>query len=234
MFLRNQSIYQIRQLLDLPIYKNKVSYLNKQYVLEWLFADKSFIKSLTPKFEKEWGQKTIGYKTNQWTTKLGESILHDILTINNKYPEKIVDKKRGENGKRLDPDRDAVDGLYENKTRTYTVTGTAGEKILGTPLKYCECYKLYEKPLYIVCMAYQEVEAIKDFKLFDTTAPERMKILEFIETELHIKFIRATDMLLEFLDENRHLLNKNNNKNNNHNNNNHNNNNHNINNNMLM
>lgn len=207
MFLRNQSIYQIKQLLDLPVFKNRISYLNRPNVLEWLFADKTFIKSLTPKYEKEWGQKIIGYETNQWTTKLGESILHDILTISDKRPEKIVNKQRGENGKRLDPDRDAIDGLYENKTRTYTIKGTAGEKILGTPLKYCECYKLYQKPLYIVCMAYQEIEAVNDFKLFDTTVPERMQIIKYIEDELHIKFVKATDMLLEFLETNKHLLN---------------------------
>ena len=204
--LRNSPISKIKRLLELSPYKNKIVYLNKPFVLEWLFAEKHFINDLTAESEKKWGQNTIGYSTNQWTTKLGESILHDILNIHDKNPKKIALKQRGENGKRLDPDREADDGLYENKTRTYTITGTAGEKILGTPLKYCECYRLYNKPLYIVCMAFQEQEALIDFKLFNTEVPERLKMIEFIERELHIKFIRATDMLLDFLNNNEHLL----------------------------
>lgn len=200
--MTHSTILQIRFLLNLPRFNKKIRYLHQPNVLEWLFAEKSFISTLTPQAEKQWGQSIIGSDTNQWTTKLGESILHDILSLQNKNPTKIKNKQRGENGKRLDPDRDADDGLYENKTRTYTISGTAGEKILGTPLKYCECYRLYKKPLYIVCMAYQEQEATRDFKLFDTVAPERVQMLHFLRDNLHIQFVRATDMLLDFLHSN--------------------------------
>jgi hypothetical protein len=201
-----KTIYEIRCLLQLPRFKNKIQYLHKPYVLEWLFADPEYIKTLTPESEKKWGQSIISSKTNQWTTRLGESILHDILSLQNKNPSKIKNLMRGENGKRLDPDREADDGLYENKTRTFTVTGTAGEKILGTPLKYCECYQLYKKPLFIVCMAYQEQEAVKDFKLFDTVILERQQLIKYFEDFLHIKFIRATDMLCQFLYDNQVYL----------------------------
>jgi len=180
---------------------DNVEYLKKNNVLEWLFGDPKFISKLTKKAEDAWGKNTIGYETNQWTTKLGESILKEILYLLDKNPSRVKVPQKGMNSKRLMPDFEADDGMYENKARTYTTSGTAGEKILGTPLKYCEIPRLYGKPLYIVCMAYQEIEADISFHLFDPLSEELVDILEHFEEKWMIKYIRATDLLIQIAKE---------------------------------
>jgi hypothetical protein len=177
-----------------------IKYLTKEYVLEWLFYDSEFVTSLDKKTESEWGKKTIGYDTNQWTTKLGENILKDILTLLGQNPTRINIPIKGQNDKRLLPDFETKYALYENKARTYSTTGTAGEKILGTPMKYCECYRLYKKPLYIVCMAYQEKEANDTFQLFEPKSSELRMLLQYYEKELNIKYIKATDLLKKLIE----------------------------------
>lgn len=179
---------------------NKVTYLLKENVLEWLFAEPDYIGGLTYESEKAWGMRMIGKSTNQWTTKLGEEILHEILILLGMVPSKIKNRKRGSNNQGLDPDRETQEALWENKARTYTTTGTAGEKVLGSPLKYCECFDLYGKPLYIVCMAFQEVEASKSFGLFDPKSQVRRDILDFIEERAKIRFVRATELLMRLLE----------------------------------
>jgi hypothetical protein len=174
-------------------------YLNKRGVVEWLFADKSFIQTLTKQKEDAWGKSLIGNNTNQWTTTLGENILKEILTLLGKNPTRVTVPLKGKNGKKLMPDFEGTDGLYENKARTFSTTGTAGEKILGTPLKYCECHRLYKKPLYIVCMGYQEQEADQSFQLFTPKSNELKSLLGFYEKNLNIKYVRATDLLKRLL-----------------------------------
>lgn len=172
-----------------------IEYLKKRNVLEWLFGDHKFVSKLTKKQEDIWGKRTIGYETNQWTTKLGESILREILYLLGKNPTRVKVPQTGMNRKRLLPDFEGDDGMYENKARTYTTSGTAGEKILGTPLKYCEIPRLYGKPLYIVCMAFQEVEADTSFHLFDPMSEELVDILDDLDKRWSIKYVRATELL---------------------------------------
>lgn len=103
--------------------------------------------------EKVWGNSMIGQTNNgQWTTLLGEWGVFDTLQYLDKNPKK-VERKNG-----FEPDWDADDGIYEVKTRNWSVSGTAGEKVLGTWIKYRDVPKLYGKPLYIVCVGYQEWE----------------------------------------------------------------------------
>ena len=45
--------------------KYEVKYLNQENVLEWIYNEKSFTKSLTNDLEKDFGARVIGYKTNQ-------------------------------------------------------------------------------------------------------------------------------------------------------------------------
>jgi hypothetical protein len=175
--------------------------LSKKNVLDWCFPSSTFVKRLSPCQEKKWGMSLLGYKTNQWTTRCGESILEDALLRLDKNPKRL-DKKtqlKGENGRHLVPDFETDDALYECKARTYTTTGTAGEKILGTPWKYSECFKLYKKPLYIVCMGYQEKEAENDFCLFNTKSHVRKQLLDCFERQANIKFIKFTDLLKQLL-----------------------------------
>ena len=190
----------LRTILSTHAFDGKVKYLNKPGVLEWIYNDKNFIEPMTQADEKTWGTSTIGYKTGQWTTELGENILNDILTIHGKNPRKIKAHQRASNNKRLDPDREADDGLYECKARNYKTTGTAGEKILGCPIKYCEVPRLYEKPLYIVCLGFQEVEAARDFQLFEPRSAELSMQLAFWKDTFKISFVKATDMLDAFVE----------------------------------
>lgn len=174
---------------------NRIHYLKKEGVLEWVLGDDNWVKQLTKKDEHRWGQNILQKNTSQWTTKLGESILFELLILQNKNPKRIKIGKVGSNNKRLMPDFEADDGIYENKARTYKTTGTAGEKILGTPIKYSECKRLFKKPLYIVCMGFQEKEADESFQLFDPKSKELKNILAFYDNELGINFIKASDLL---------------------------------------
>jgi len=103
--------------------------------------------------EKAWGNKMIGQKSNgNWTTLLGESLVRDILKLKGENPKKPT-KKAG-----YSPDWETDKFIYEVKTRNWTTSGTAGEKVFGTMYKYSDIPLLYEKPLKIICVAYQEYE----------------------------------------------------------------------------
>lgn len=176
----------------------EIEYLRKRNVLDWCFHSSNFVQCLDKREEAEWGQSIIGYRTNQWTTRFGERCLYEMLILLGKNPQRIRERKIGENGKELVPDWEADDALYECKARMYTTTGSAGEKILGTPDKYKECYRLYNKPLKIVCMGYQEREAEVDFCRFEPKSKEGVAILEFYKTHFGIEYVKATDLLKEY------------------------------------
>ena len=139
--------------------------------------------------EKKWGNLiTEQTNNNQWTTKLGETILKEIL---------LVQKGDVWRPKQLDghkPDWETEDGIYEVKTRNWTTSGTAGEKILGTPFKYADIPVLYKKPLYIVTIAYQEYEACSKFELFNSRNPRKIKMIEQWK-EMGIEYIKCSDLL---------------------------------------
>lgn len=103
--------------------------------------------------EKKWGNEMIGQINNgQWTTKLGENLVHDVLKCNGETP-----RKPGRKGG-FEPDWETDEYIYEVKTSNWWVSGTAGEKVLGTWIKYQNIPELYGKPLKIVCVAFQEWE----------------------------------------------------------------------------
>lgn len=188
-----RKITMVRERLSKRLGNNSI--LLKPGCIDWCFPDSRFVKGLTPESEKKWGISMIGYTTNQWTTRLGESLLKDVLYALGESPRRISTRQAGENGKQLIPDWETDKGLYECKARTYTTTGTAGEKILGSPWKYSDCRDLYKKPLYIVCMAYQQQEAEGDFKLFGSKSPVRQRLLKYYQREAGIQYIRFTDLL---------------------------------------
>ena len=139
--------------------------------------------------EKEWGKSIISqYENNQWTTNLGETILKEVLLV---LKGKVWRPKTINNYK---PDWETEDGIYEAKTRNWTTSGTAGEKILGTPYKYSDIPIYYGKPLYIVTIAYQEYEAIKKFELFDTYSNRKIKMIKEWK-DMDIQFIKFSDLL---------------------------------------
>lgn len=88
------------------------------------------------------------------------------------------------------PDYETQDGVYEIKTGLYKTTGTAHEKIFGTPFKYCEIPKIYKKPLYIVCIGRAE-KFIKNF-INTNKSIEKDKFLQFFNDN-DIYFIYFSD-----------------------------------------
>lgn len=149
--------------------------------------------------EKIWGNKMTEQTNNgQWTTKLGEWIVREVLERSGEKVWRPVSK----NGMR--PDWETDKNIWEVKTRSWSVSGTAGEKILGTPWKYADVPRLYGKPLKIVCVAYQEWEARNKFHLFDiesipANGKLRKKQLKLWK-EFQIEFVAFSDLLLEFIE----------------------------------
>ena len=91
-------------------------------------------------------------KNGNWTTLLGEGLVHNVLKIKGENPTSA--KQKG--GFRPDIETDLY--IWEVKTSNWWVGGTAGEKVLGTWIKYRDIPELYGKPLRIVCVGYQEHE----------------------------------------------------------------------------
>lgn len=143
--------------------------------------------------EKEWGNQMIGQENNgQWTTNLGEHYIYQILKELGKNP------RRPEIKEHYRPDIETDDAIYEIKTRNYTTSGTAGEKVYGVPYKYAEVPNLYNKPLKIVCVGYQERELTTGHTpIFGNVRNVHEKMLEFYKNELNIEFVRASDLIKE-------------------------------------
>ena len=102
------------------------------------------------KWRKRW--KNDGVDTSQWTTIVGEGLVKETLEARGykAWKPKTLDG--------YEPDWETDDFMVEVKSRTWNTTGTAGEKVLGTPYKYASIPRIYKKPLIIVLVAYQERE----------------------------------------------------------------------------
>ena len=147
-------------------------------------------KKIKQQEEKEWGNRMIGQEGNgQWTTLLGENLVRDILRL------------RGENAKRperrggFQPDWETEGFIYEVKTSNWCVDGTAGEKVLGTWIKYQNVPELYGKPLRIVCVARQEHELeFGKVKYFGDEVTEKTRSLLEMARTWGIEYVRFSDM----------------------------------------
>lgn len=140
--------------------------------------------------EFKWGNELIGTKkpTNQWTTKLSESLVEEI------YKDKGIKIWRPKSKEGYRPDFETDSEVIEVKSRTYTTTGTIGEKILGCPFKYAEVPKLFGKPLKIVLMAYEEYEAINNFEIFDDISVEKKEFITFFKSK-KIEYMKCSELL---------------------------------------
>ena len=148
-------------------------------------------KAEEQKIEKEWGNKMIN-KTDckQWTTLLGENLVRDVLIMNGENPRKPETKNN------FQPDWETDDYIYEVKTSSWTVDGTAGEKVLGTWIKYQDIPTLYKKPLRIVCVAYQEWELTNGkVKYFGEEITEKTKEIFKLCKSWNIEYIKFSDLV---------------------------------------
>jgi len=154
------------------------------------------------KSEKLWGNTIIGGKRNggQWTTKLCEKLaLEGLIRLGRKNVRRTIAKKSTLRSKKYNPDLECDNYVYEVKGRNWTTPGTAGEKILGVPLKYGEVPKLYDKPLQIILVGYQEYEAREGFACGDLLdkneqTKELKESLAFYK-ERNIEYVAFTDIL---------------------------------------
>lgn len=153
--------------------------------------------------EKEWGNKIMGTEDGkQWTTVLCQNLVMEaLIKLGRKNVRKTEQKKSSLRDKKYDPDLECDDYVYEVKGRSWCTPGTAGEKILGVPLKYGELPRLYKKPLQIVLVGYQEYEAREKFAFGDlldknNQTPELKESLEFFKDH-NIEYVPFTDILKE-------------------------------------
>ena len=143
------------------------------------------------KKEKDWGNSMICQTNNgQWTTLLGEELVRNILEIRGENPRK-PDKKGG-----CCPDWETDNFIYEVKTRNWNVSGTAGEKVLGTWIKYQNIPELYGKPLKIVCVAFQEYELTHGkIPYFGENVSEKTKSILDLAKKWNIEYIKFSDLV---------------------------------------
>lgn len=145
--------------------------------------------------EKKWGNDMIGQENNgQWTTKLGEGLVYDVLQLRGENPRKPL-RKGG-----FEPDWETDEYIYEVKTSNWWVDGTAGEKVLGTFIKYQDIPELYGKPLRIVCLAKQEEELTNGKTVyFGKNITKKTQQLLDIATSWKIEYVRFSDLVLPVL-----------------------------------
>ena len=148
----------------------KIVLLRIPEVIKWIFGDTSFIttdnkKSNYKTLEDMWGKGVLSLVRSthlpplnkQQTNTFGEYLCDEIYTLFKK------DINVPEQKNKYRPDREINDAIIEVKTQTYYTSGTAGEKILGVPFKYCEIPRLYSKKLIILCIGGAEHKCIKDY-----------------------------------------------------------------------
>lgn len=153
--------------------------------------------------EKEWGNKIVGTEDGgQWTTTLCQDLVKEALrSLGNKNVVSTTRKKSTLREKDYDPDVECENFVYEVKGRSWTMTGTAGEKILGVPLKYGEVPKIYHKPLKIILVGYQEYEARHEWQFGDLLDPnnqtDELRDALAYHKKHNIEYVGFTDMLKE-------------------------------------
>lgn len=196
----------IKQIIDENTDAN-IILLRNENILKWLLDDTSFLNQESKKVSEDnfgWNtymelikpKKSISKK--QWTTLTGQKLAEELLLISgSKFVKKPI-KKGG-----FQPDLETEDFIVEVKTQTYFTTGTAGEKILGTPIKYADIPSLYNKKLKILCLAGAEKEMRNKYNLFGDKYKEsnRNKFIEFFKDN-NIEYISASKILYSLIDNN--------------------------------
>ena len=140
---------------------------------------------------KKWGNDMIQQVNNgQWTTLLGERLVYDVLQLRGENPKKVV-RKDG-----FEPDWETDDYMYEVKTSNWWVSGTAGEKVYGTFIKYQNIPELYGKPLRIVCVANQEEELTTGkTKYFGEDITKKTQQVLDLASSWGIEYVRFSDLV---------------------------------------
>jgi len=151
--------------------------------------------------EDKWGNAVMGTEGNgQWTTLLCQNLVVEALNkLGRKNVRRADSIQSSVRDKNYQPDVECDEYVYEVKGRNWSTTGTAGEKILGVPLKYGELPKLYNKPLQIILVGYQEYEAKNAFAFGDlldkNNQTQELKDSLAFYKEHNIEYVAFTDIL---------------------------------------
>ena len=155
--------------------------LSNQTVRSWLLGNVKMSKSQ----ENEWGRALVETyrpkksKAKAWSGILGEELIKEL------YPYGWKPVKLGG----FKPDWETDDFIIEVKTQSWFTKGTAGEKILGVPVKYRNLPAMYNKPLVIVCFG--RAESI----WFDIERDDSLKrIIEFWKS-MKITYQRGSELI---------------------------------------
>ena len=172
-------------------YKNGLTYKNIDMVSIDNLTTKE-LRRIAQQNEKKWGNKIINAdKNNNWTTRVGEGIVHDVLLKMGKHPKRV--KKI--DGCCYNPDWETDDAIWEVKSRTWTTSGTAGEKVLGTMYKYSDLPRIYGKPLHIICVAYQEYELSNGTtRIFGELSENKQKFINLAKS-MNIEYMKFSDLV---------------------------------------
>jgi hypothetical protein len=183
--------------------EHKIRQITLKERIEWALTKPPQIKKIigttilqqkkeAEKKEKAWGNCMIHQTNNgQWTTLLGENLVYDILQLRGENPKK-VSRKNG-----FEPDWETDKYMYEVKTSNWCVSGTAGEKVYGTFIKYQNIPELYGKPLRIVCVANQEEELTNGKTVyFGENVTEKTQQLLNLAKVWGIEYIKFSELAL--------------------------------------
>ena len=181
--------------------------LKEKEVIQWLFGDLSFLPEIEKKnktsdkkilktLEDTWGQNILKKRRpdlkldKQWTNRFGEHLCEELCILQGKEYNKPVNKEH------FQPDLEINDYIIEAKTQTFYTEGTAGEKIMGCPVKYSRIPNLYSKPLKILCIGGAEDICRNKYGILPgpKCCNETNIILECYKN-LRIEFIGVTDIL---------------------------------------
>lgn len=183
---------------------NQYLYLKNRTIFDYFLGNINFIDlSAEKKFGSKLYQELYKQKspTSNWSTKISEGFCKELLCYI--FETKIsACKNDKELHIRLDLQSQSPDfkNFFEIKSRTFKTTGTAGEKILGTPKKYSKVFLKYKIPLYIILLGYQENEAIEKFDLFNLNPQNELhqndiKLMDLYHNDLHINYLRGSDLI---------------------------------------
>lgn len=134
--------------------------------------------------EDEWGRALVKSArpdlatSKMWTGMFGQLLIQEVFPSGWK-PKKLAGHA---------PDWETADYIIEVKTQSWFTPGTAGEKILGVPIKYRNVPQLYGKPLLIVCFG--RAECI----WFDIPRDDALKsIIQFWQS-MGVTYQRGTEL----------------------------------------
>jgi hypothetical protein len=191
--------------------KENLNLLSNPKVIQWCYEAITSVSLInteseeklkeSKEIEKEWGNSVLGtIEGKQWTTVLCQDLVMEaLIKLGRKNVRKTQQIQSSIRDKKYDPDLECDSYVYEVKGRSWSTPGTAGEKILGVPLKYGELPRLYKKPLQIILVGYQEYEAREKFAFGDlldknNQTPELRESLAFYK-EQEIEYVAFTDIL---------------------------------------